>query len=401
MDLLVPQLSSTMETARVIRWLKKPGDSVRTGEPLVEVETDKSAIDVESPADGVLSEVLVHEGENVAVGGSLGRLRTPDGAPGPTTATGASSTPVVAIAAEPKMPAKTEVPSAAMDERIKSSPLARRLAAEAGIDLKTVRGTGPNARIRKRDLVRAMPPSDRQAASTARGGSSSAVRPLSTMRARIAETVSASRKIIPSFSLDRWVETTQLAAARASIAVGRNGERITVTDMLLQAVADSLAKMPSMLDRWFEGAPHPSVTTSGTVDIGLVVALENGLLVPTLSDLANQSLTHIARVRRQAVERARVGHLSAADHAPTSIALSNLGKSGADRFEAIINPGQSSILAVGREHERALAGGGKLYAASGVNLTLSVDHRLIDGKLGADFLGLLAERIEHGSWRID
>jgi pyruvate dehydrogenase E2 component (dihydrolipoamide acetyltransferase) len=369
MDLLVPQLSSTMETARVIRWLKKPGDSVRTGEPVVEVETDKSAMDVESPADGVLSEVLVREGEEVAVGRSLGRL--------------------------------TEVPAAAVDERIKMSPLARRLAAEAGIDLKTVQGTGPNARIRKRDLVRAMPPSDRPAASSARGGSSSAVRPLSTMRARIAETVSASRKIIPSFSLDRWVETTHLAAARAGIAVGRKGEKITVTDMLLQAVADSLANMPSMLDRWFEGAAHPSVTASGTVDIGLVVALENGLLVPTLSDLANKNLTHIAGVRRQAVERARAGRLSTADHAPTSIALSNLGKSGADRFEAIINPGQSSILAVGREHERALAGGGKLYAASGVNLTLSVDHRLIDGKLGADFLGLLAERIEHGSWRID
>jgi pyruvate dehydrogenase E2 component (dihydrolipoamide acetyltransferase) len=399
MDLLVPQLSSTMETARVIRWLKRPGDSVRMGEPLVEVETDKSTIDVESPADGVLSEVLVEEGKDVVVGGSLGRLRTRDGTPEPT-ATSASSAPS-APNAGPKTPGKTEGHSAAMDERIKASPLARRLAAEAHIDLKTVRGTGPNARIRKRDLVRAMPSSDRAAATSAGVGSSSAVWPLSAMRARIAETVSASRKTIPSFSLDRWVEMTHLAAARASIAAGRNDEKITVTDMLLQAVADTLAKMPSMLDRWFEGAPHPSVTASGTVDIGLVVALENGLLIPTLSDMADKGLMHIARVRRQAVERARAGRLSAADHAPTSIALSNLGRSGADRFEAIINPGQSSILAVGREHERALARGGKLYAASGVNLTLSVDHRLIDGKLGADFLGLLAERIEHGSWRID
>jgi pyruvate dehydrogenase E2 component (dihydrolipoamide acetyltransferase) len=399
MDLLVPQLSSTMETARVIRWLKKPGDSVRMGEPLVEVETDKSAVDVESPADGVLMEILVQEGAEAVVGGSLGRLRTPDEAPERTT-TGAPSAPVVPIAAEPKTPAKTEVRSAATDERIKASPLARRLAAEAHIDLKTVRGSGPNARIRKRDLVRAMPSSNRQAASPG-GESPSIVRPLSTMRARIAETVAVSRKTIPSFNMDRWVETTHLAAARANIAADRTGEKITVTDMLLQAVADTLAKLPSMLDRWFEGAPQPSVTASGTVDIGLVVALENGLLVPTLSDLANKSLTHVARVRRQATERARAGRLSAADHAPAPMALSNLGKSGADRFEAIINPGQSSILAVGREHERAVASGGKLYAASGVNLTLSVDHRLIDGKLGADFLGLLAERIENGSWRND
>lgn len=388
-----------MSTARVIRWLKKPGDSVRTGEPLVEVETDKSAIDVESPADGTLSEILVDEGQDAEVGRSLGRLRISDGAPRPT-ATEAAPVPVVTIA-ETAVPPKTEVLSAAVGERIKASPLARRLAAEAHIDLRTVQGTGPNTRIRKRDLVRAVPPSDRQAALSVGGEFSSAVRPLSMMRARIADTVSASRKFIPSFSLDRWVETTQLAVARACITADRNGEKITVTDMLLQALADSLAKMPSMLDRWLEGAPRPSVVAPGTVDIGLVVALENGLLVPTLRDIANKGLTHIARIRRQAVERARAGHLSAADHSPTSIALSNLGKSGADRFEAIINPGQSSILAVGREHERALAGGGKIYAASGVNLTLSVDHRLIDGRLGADFLGHLAERIEHGPWRID
>jgi pyruvate dehydrogenase E2 component (dihydrolipoyllysine-residue acetyltransferase) len=390
MDLLVPQLSSTMETARLIRWLKKPGDTVRMGEPLAEMETDKATMDVESPADGVLMEILVAEGQDVAVGRSLGRLRTGDGTPGPVA--GTSSAPTVAIA-------KTQGRPEPIDERIKASPLARRLAAEAGIDLKTVRGTGPSARIRKRDLKQAMTAPDREAAASA--GPLSAVRPLSMMRSRIAETVSVSRKTIPSFSLDRWVETTQLAAARAAIAVSRNSENITVTDMLLQAVADTLAKMPSMLDRWFEGAARPSVTASGTIDIGLVVALENGLLVPTLGDMANKGLTHIARIRRQAVERARAGHLSAADQAPTSIALSNLGKSGADRFEAIINPGQSSILAVGREHERALASGGKLYAASGVSLTLSVDHRLIDGKRGADFLGLLAERIEHDSWRID
>jgi pyruvate dehydrogenase E2 component (dihydrolipoamide acetyltransferase) len=363
------------------------------------METDKATMEVESPADGVLTEILVPEGQDVAVGGSLGRLRTRDGAPEPTV-TSVSAKPSEPIAAEPNLPEKTEGRSVAIDERIKVSPLARRLAAEAGIDLKTVRGTGPNARIRKRDLKQAMASPDRDAA-TAGAGAGSSSRPLSAMRARIAETVSASRKTIPSFSLDRWVETTELAAARASVAAGLNSENITVTDMLLQAIADTLVKMPSLLDRWFEGAAQPSVTASGTIDIGLVVALENGLLIPTLSDLANKGLTLIARIRRQAVERARAGRLSAADHAPASISLSNLGKSGADRFEAIISPGQSSILAVGREHERALASGGKLYAASGVNLTLSVDHRLIDGKLGADFLGLLADRIEHGSWRND
>ena len=166
MDLLVPQLSSTMETARLVRWLKKPGDTVRMGEPFAEMETDKATLELESPADGVLTEILVREGQDVAVGGSLGRLRTvADGVPESTT-TGASAKPTQPIAAEPNVPAKIEARPAAIDERIKASPLARRLAAEAGIDLKTVRGTGPNARIRKRDLVRAMPSYDRQSATS-------------------------------------------------------------------------------------------------------------------------------------------------------------------------------------------------------------------------------------------
>jgi pyruvate dehydrogenase E2 component (dihydrolipoamide acetyltransferase) len=399
MDLIVPQLSSTMETARVVRWLKRPGDSVRMGEALVEVETDKTTMDVESPADGVLTEVLVAEGEEVAVAGRLGRLLTAEGSAPPVAGTPLSAAAAFA-AVEPKRTTR-ELSAGAAAERVKASPLARRLATEAGLDLRTVRGTGPNSRIRKRDVLLMKPSPDAGAAAAAGTASSSLARPLSPMRARIAETVSASRKSIPSYSLDRWVETSRLAAARAKIGTGKNGDKITFTDMLLQALADTLSQMPALLDRWLDGASQPSVTSSRTVDIGLVVALEHGLLIPTLGDLANKDLTQIATARRQAIDRARAGRLTAIDHAPASITLSNLGKSGVDRFEAIISPGQSSILAVGREHERALASGGRLYAAPGVNLTLSVDHRLIDGRLGADFLGRLADRIEHGSWRGD
>jgi pyruvate dehydrogenase E2 component (dihydrolipoamide acetyltransferase) len=399
MELILPQLSSTMETARVVRWLKRPGDRVRMGEAVVEVETDKSAMDVESPADGVLTEVLVSEGDEVAVAGVLGRLSTSEGA-APPTATTSLSAPAASAAVEPDR-TTWKLPAGAAGERVNASPLARRLAVEAGLDLRTVRGTGPNSRIRKRDVLLLKASPGGGAAAPAGTASPSLARPLSPMRARIAETVSASRKTIPSYTLDRWVETSHLAAERAKIATGRNGDKITFTDMLLQALADSLSQTPAMLDRWLDGAAQPSVTSSRTTDIGLVVALEHGLLMPTLNDLANKDLTHIARIRREAIERARAGRLTASDHAPASITLSNLGKSGVDRFEAIISPGQSSILAVGREHERALAGGGRLYAARGVNLTLSVDHRLIDGKLGAEFLGRLADRIEHGTWRGD
>jgi pyruvate dehydrogenase E2 component (dihydrolipoamide acetyltransferase) len=402
MDLIVPQLSSTMEAARVVKWLKRPGDRLRTGEAVVEVETDKSSMEIESPADAVLTEILVAEGEEAPVGGTLARLAASESdpttgaaprvsAPAATAATPAAATRVAPVAAAPSVAPRDA------GERVKASPLARRLAAEAGLDLRAIRGTGPGSRIRKRDVLRSDPSSGGDAA--ARSASPLPARPLSSMRARIAETVSASRRSIPSYTLDRWVETTRLAAEHARLATDESGPKITFTDMLLQAMADTLSRLPAILDRWLEGAAQPSLVSPRTVDIGLVVALEQGLLIPTIHDVANRGLAHIARARHQAVERARTGRLTASDHAPASIALSNLGKSGVDRFEAIINPGQSSILAVGREHERALADGGRLYAARGANLTLSVDHRLIDGRLGAEFLGLLAGRIEQGSWR--
>lgn len=389
-----------MQTARVIRWLKRPGDRVRMGEALVEVETDKATMEVESPADGVLTEVLIAEGEDVAVAGALGRLRTEEHS---VSSSAPQSTPAGSSDAKPASPAAVVEPAAAAasrsareparaaGERIRASPLARRLAAEAGLDLQKIQGTGPDQRVRRRDVERIRAARD--------GGAAARVRPLSPMRARIAEAVAASRKTIPSYSLDRWVETAHLTAVRAGAATRANAARITFTDLLLQALADTLAQTPAMLERWLEEGGRPAVTSSSTIDIGLVVAVEQGLLIPTLRNVANRDLGQIASLRAQAVERARAGRLAAGDHEPASIALSNLGKSGVDRFEAIISPGQSSILAVGREHERALAHEGRLYAALGVNLTLSVDHRLIDGRMGAEFLGLLAQRIERGPWR--
>jgi pyruvate dehydrogenase E2 component (dihydrolipoamide acetyltransferase) len=403
MDLIVPQLSSTMEAARVVKWLKRPGDRLRAGEAVVEVETDKSTMEIESPADAVLTEILVAEGEEVAVGRALAHLAAGEGSPATPAAAPASSAATTAAAPVAAAPvaaapaAGTRI--AAAGERIRASPLARRLAAEAGLDLRAIRGTGPGSRIRKRDVIRSDPSSREDA--DARSASPLPARPLSSMRARIAETVSVSRRSIPSYTLDRWVETTRLAAEQARLATDKSGPKVTFTDMLLQAMADTLSRLPAMLDRWLDGAAQPSLVSPRTVDIGLVVAVEQGLLVPTLHDVANRGIAHIARARHQAVERARTGRLTAGDHVPASIALSNLGKSAVDRFEAIISPGQSSILAVGREHERALADGGRLYAARGANLTLSVDHRLIDGRLGAEFLGLLAGRIERGSWRGD
>jgi len=392
MDFLVPKLSATMETATVLRWLKQAGDKVRMGEPLVELETDKAAIEVEAPADGVLESIVAQEGAELPIGATLGRLSSTSGAPAAT-----ASAPVAAAApAAPSIPAsKPAAPKSAIvaqetSTRVLASPLARRLAREAGVDLASLGGAGQ--RIRRRDVLAAQ---DQSPTPKMRGGA------LTPMRQRVAEAVALSRRTIPAFALDRWVESTALERARKELAPAvehETGIKVTITDLLLQAMADTLAGQPSMLDRWIEGKSGVMRASSTTIDIGLVVAVEGGMMIPVLADLGKLSLAEIARARRDAAQRARAGRLNAVDSQPASISLSNLGKSGIDRFEAIINPGQTSILAVGREHERVIARGGAPVVARGFNLTLSVDHRLIDGVAGAAFLSALADRIEFGPW---
>ena len=401
MEFLVPKLSATMESATVLRWLKQAGDRVRMGEPLVELETDKAAIEVEAPVDGTLESILAPAGAQLPIGAALGRLATSGAAPAKAAAEAPKK--VEPAPATPKSATPAPIPStpAARPPRIAASPLARRLAGEAGIELGTLTGSGPGGRIRKRDVLAARGARPASSAPPRPPARPAAGAPLSPMRLRIAEAVALSRRTIPAFALDRWVETAALDRARRELGprIERDmGVKVTVTDLLLQAMADTLAGQPAILDRWIEEGGRPSRVSPGAIDIGLVVAVEGGMMIPVLADLGGRSLGEIARARRDAVQRVRTGRLIAADSGPASISLSNLGKSGIDRFEAIVNPGQSSILAVGREHERIIARGGAPAVARGFNLALSVDHRLIDGVRGAQFLGALADRIEFGPW---
>jgi pyruvate dehydrogenase E2 component (dihydrolipoamide acetyltransferase) len=287
--------------------------------------------------------------------------------------------------------------------RVLASPLARRLAAERGLDLGSLRGTGPHGRVRRRDVLAAS--ASRPVSTVGRAPAASrhgeTAEPLTPMRAGIAESVSLSRRTIPSFALDRWVETGAIEAARLAHGAAieqATGIKPTATDFLLQAMADTLATLPAILDRFTEANGRPGRISPATVDIGLVVAVPGGMMIPVVRDLAGKSLGEIARLRQAAVLRVRAGRLVAADAEPVSISLSNLGRSGIDRFEAIVSPGQTSILAAGRQHERVVPRGGAIAIARGMNLTFSVDHRLIDGRAGAEFLALLADRIERGPW---
>jgi pyruvate dehydrogenase E2 component (dihydrolipoamide acetyltransferase) len=396
MDFLVPKLSATMESAKVLRWLKQVGDKVAMGEPLVELETDKAAMEVESPVDATLIAVLAEEEAELPVGGVLARLQI-EGEAASAIATKPAPASIAAAptrAANPLVASATSLAASAPPLRIMASPLAKRLAQTNGIDLAGLAGAGQ--RLRKRDVL---------AAVDARGakGNGDGFEPLSAMRSQIAEAVALSRRTIPSFALDRWVETTAVDAERALLGTEierTGGVTPTFTDFLLLTLAESFSTHPRLLDRWREEDGRAGRVRASSIDIGLIVALPEGMMIPVLRDLAGKTLREIARARHAAVQRARQGRLLQADYAPVSFSLSNIGKGGADRFEAIIHPGQSGILAVGRRHERVVSRSGAIALASGVYLTLCVDHRLIDGLHGAQVLEAVAERFERTPWSI-
>ena len=400
MDLLVPKLSATMETVKVLRWLKQVGDKVAMGAPLVELETDKATMEVESPAEGTLEAVLGAEGEELSVGALLARLRIAGESVTPremkSTATSVAVAP--AHGADP-VAAASRSSTRAPGSRILASPFAKRLAKMNGTDLGRLAAASPLTRIRGRDVIAALQTRDAKVKLTT--SASADFEPFSPARRQIAESVALSRRTIPSFVIDRWVETTAIDQAR--LTLGREIERAigikpTLTDFLFQALAESFARHPRILDRWHEQNGHAVRMRVSNIDLGLVVALADGVMIPVLRNLADKSIREIAQARRDAIQRARSGRLLQADLTPISFSVSNLGRSGADRFEAIIYPGQSGILAVGRQHERVIARAGGVAVAIGVSLTLSLDHRLIDGLQGAQFIDTLAERIERAVW---
>jgi pyruvate dehydrogenase E2 component (dihydrolipoamide acetyltransferase) len=394
MDFIVPKLSATMESAKVLRWLKQVGDKVVMGEPLVELETDKAAMEVESPVNATIEALFADEGVELPVGGLLARLASEGDAP-PIVAKqkGDDEVSTATLRRGPATLAMRQSAASAPKDRILASPLAKRLAQIDGIDLA---GLFAGQRIRKRDVLAAISRGEEKPAATEWVAG---FEPLTAMRSQIAHAVALSRQTIPSFVLDRWVETGAIEQARALINSPNEAVvKPTFTDFLLVALAAALAAHRQLLDRWSEQDGRIGRMRTSSVDIGIVVSLPDGLLIPVLRDLAGKTLAEITQARRFAVQRARSGRLSQADHSPVAFSLSNIGRAGADRFEAIINPGQTGILAVGRQHERVVSRSGTITTAAGVNLTLSVDHRLVDGMMGAQFLESLAERIELGPW---
>ena len=334
----MPPLGATSDELRIVQWLKEVGSAVEQGELLLEVETDKATLEVEAAVSGTLLAVLHGPGETVTVGEVLAWV----GAPG------------------------DEIPA----EKRQAVPVARKLALEHGIDLASVRGSGPGGRIEKQDVLALI-----DAASAPEGESE-----LSRHRRAVAERLTRSVQTIPQFSVAVDVDMTsaasQLAEARAGGLAG-----LTYTHLLLRATAGALREHPAVNRLWV--AEGPRLRQLERADVGLAVAGDDTLLVPTIAEPDLSELGALVEATEEAVRLAREGKVVAA---PAAITISNLGMFGVDRFTAIVDPDQTAILAVGavREH------GGALQA----ELTLTVDHRIVDGVLAARFLAAIRSRLE-------
>jgi pyruvate dehydrogenase E2 component (dihydrolipoamide acetyltransferase) len=384
-SVVMPALEMAQETGKLISWLKKEGDSVAKGEPLLEIETDKAVMEIESPADGVLAGVKVQPGAEVPVGRTIAWIVRPGEVPPTDEVATMSGRKTTAVAAPSDSPAAFVSQSAQpASPAIKISPKARRLASERGVNLPDVRGSGPGGEILASDIL---------AVAESKAGSSLApVENGSPISRLMAERTTQSWTTVPHFFIVRDVDAGALNDARQKLAPEIEQSlrlKLTHTDLLAALVARVLLKHPRMNASW----TGDGVRANAEINIGLAMAVDDGVVAPVLHNADKSKLTEIATQRRDLTERARDGKLRPADIAGGTFTISNLGMFGVDAFTAIIIPPQAAILAVGRISDRVVPIDGRPGIRPMMTLTLSSDHRVVDGARAAKFLQDLVEVI--------
>jgi pyruvate dehydrogenase E2 component (dihydrolipoamide acetyltransferase) len=412
-----------MENARLVRWLKQVGDTVRQGEPLLELETEKSVVEIEATESGRLVEILLEVDQEASVGERVGWLEVEVEAATGRVARAAPNAGWVgsrlASAESGAEPVSGVGAASGAAARIRSSPVARRLASEHALDLQQVKGTGPHGRVQLTDVRRALEGRDTldallplhardgaavTATAAAAGRTPDRTAPLlSNMRRALARSMTLSNATIPQFNVERAVDWTLLQAARNRIIaeLPPDAPRPSLNDFLMQAIARTLLAFPA-LNATFSGdanSPNAAIVPANGTHIGLVVAVDSGLLVPVFHNVEQLTLVELAKRRTETVDRALGGKLKSDELDGPTFSLSNLGARGPDRFTALINPPQSAILAVGRKRECVVANRGQIHVKPMSQLTLTVDHRVADGRLAADFLARLTELLEGETWQ--
>ncbi|KPN61973.1 pyruvate dehydrogenase E2 component (dihydrolipoamide acetyltransferase) [Aliiroseovarius crassostreae] len=421
-EILMPALSPTMEEGTLAKWLVKEGDTVQSGDLLAEIETDKATMEFEAVDEGVIGKILVAEGtEAVKVNSPIAILveegeEVGDVAASAPAAPAAAEAEAAPAAVEASAPAPAApAPQAADGTRIFASPLARRIAADKGLDLTQISGTGPKGRIVKADVegATASPPAAAPAASApatpaaapAPSVSSDAVAAmyqgrafeevkLDGMRKTIAARLSEAKQTIPHFYLRRDIKLDALLAFRSQLnkQLEARGVKLSVNDFIIKAVANALQQVPEANAVW----AGDRVLQMNASDVAVAVAIEGGLFTPVLQDADQKSLSSLSTQMKDLATRARDRKLAPHEYQGGSFAISNLGMFGIDNFDAIVNPPHAGILAVGTGVKKPVVGeDGELTVATIMSVTMSVDHRVIDGAVGANLLKAIVENLEN------
>jgi pyruvate dehydrogenase E2 component (dihydrolipoamide acetyltransferase) len=440
-NILMPALSPTMEKGNLAKWLKKEGDKVKSGDVIAEIETDKATMEVEAVDEGTIAKILVPEGtQDVAVNDVIAVMAgdgedvkaagaaaaaPPKAAETPKPAAAAPPAPAAAPAPKPAAPAApapapqaaAAAPQANGHARIFSSPLARRLAKEAGIELGRINGSGPHGRVVARDVEGAKSGKGLKAPAAAPAGAPSIapsmsdkqilalfepgsyeVIPHDGMRRTIAQRLTASVQTVPHFYLTMDCDIGKLLAAREEInaAAPKDKEKkplykLSVNDFVIKAMAIALQRIPNTNVSWTEGG----MLKHKHSDIGVAVAMPGGLITPIIRKAETKSLSTISAEMKDFAARARARKLKPEEYQGGTTAVSNLGMYGIKDFTAVINPPHATILAVGTSEERAVVRAGRIEAAHIMSVTLSCDHRAVDGALGAELIGAFKMLIEN------
>jgi pyruvate dehydrogenase E2 component (dihydrolipoamide acetyltransferase) len=436
-NILMPALSPTMEKGNLAKWLKKEGDKVKSGDVIAEIETDKATMEVEAVDEGTIAKILVPEGTQDVPVNDIIAVLAGDGEDVKAASAGAGAAPAPKPAEAPKpaaaaAPAPAPAPAAALapaaqaaaapaksngHARIFSSPLARRLAKDAGIDLARINGSGPHGRVVARDVEGAksgkglkapaaapaagpsLAPgmSDKQILALFEEGSYEVV-PHDGMRRTIAQRLTASVQTVPVFYLTMDCDIGKLLIAREEInaAAPKDKEKkplykLSVNDFVIKAMAVALQKIPNCNVSWTEGG----MLKHKHSDIGVAVAMPGGLITPIIRKAETKTLSTISAEMKDYAARARARKLKPEEYQGGTTAVSNLGMYGINHFTAVINPPQATILAVGTSEERPVVRAGKIEIAQMMSVTLSCDHRAIDGALGAELIGAFKQLIEN------
>src|SRR5436309_1768294 len=405
----------TMEEGRLVKWTKHEGNAVKSGDTLAEVETDKAVMELVARADGQLLKVMVPEGTTVPVGNVVAWIGKPgekvDGA-GSTEQGAAAPKPAAAVAAAPKAtppplspspaPPASVVSAAADATRVKASPLARRIAKDAGVDLKLVQGSGPGGRVIKRDVEAGVPQARAVAAAPAPrsvlpapSGAPYEDVPLTQIRKTIAKRLAASIGPIPHFFLTTEIDMERAAEAREALnkQLGEEGGKISFNDIIIKAVALALVQHRAC-NAWFQ---EDHIRYWNEVHVGMAVAIEDGLITPVIRNADLKSLREIGAESRELAGRARTRRLKPEEYTGATFSVSNLGMFDIDQFTAVINPPEAGIVAIGSIVPKPVpeGGGDRLVVRRRLRVTMSCDHRVIDGATGAAFLRTLKQMLEN------